>query len=95
MRELMGNLKLTVNEEKTRICKIPEWTLAFLGGDEFQLTGKLPAVTNGSRPRPTAYGRQVSTILGAGTCCTPLSTSAKALCPRKFGRMDTVHTGYH
>ena len=24
MRELMGKLKLTVNEEKTRICKVPE-----------------------------------------------------------------------
>ena len=23
LRELMGKLKLTVNEEKTRICKVP------------------------------------------------------------------------
>jgi hypothetical protein len=31
MRELMGKLKLTVNEEKTRICKVPEGELDFLG----------------------------------------------------------------
>jgi RNA-directed DNA polymerase len=27
----MGQLKLTVNEEKTRICKVPEETIDFLG----------------------------------------------------------------
>ena len=31
MRELMGKLKLTVNEEKTRICKVPEGEFDFLG----------------------------------------------------------------
>jgi hypothetical protein len=31
MRELMGKLKLTVNEEKTRICKVPEGRFDFLG----------------------------------------------------------------
>ena len=31
MREIMGKLKLTVNEEKTRICKVPESTFNFLG----------------------------------------------------------------
>jgi RNA-directed DNA polymerase len=31
MRKLMGRLKLTVNEEKTRICRIPEDTFDFLG----------------------------------------------------------------
>lgn len=31
MRELMGQLKLTVNEEKTRICKVPEGQFDFLG----------------------------------------------------------------
>ncbi len=31
MREIMGKLKLTVNEEKTRICKIPQDEFDFLG----------------------------------------------------------------
>ena len=31
MRKLMGKLKLTVNEEKTRICKVPEGEFDFLG----------------------------------------------------------------
>jgi hypothetical protein len=30
-RELMGKLKLMVNEEKTRICRVPEGTFDFLG----------------------------------------------------------------
>src|ERR1022692_529570 len=31
LREIMGKLKITVNEEKTRICKVPEGELDFLG----------------------------------------------------------------
>jgi RNA-directed DNA polymerase len=31
LREIMSKLKLTVNEEKTRICKIPEGEFDFLG----------------------------------------------------------------
>jgi hypothetical protein len=31
MREIMGRLKLTVNEEKTRICGLPEGRFDFLG----------------------------------------------------------------
>ena len=31
MRDLMGRLKLTVNEEKTRICTVPEGSFDFLG----------------------------------------------------------------
>jgi group II intron reverse transcriptase/maturase len=31
MRHLMGKLKLTVNEEKTRICRVPEGQFDFLG----------------------------------------------------------------
>jgi hypothetical protein len=30
MRAIIGKLKLTVNEEKTRACKIPEETFDFL-----------------------------------------------------------------
>jgi len=31
LREIMGKLKLTVNDEKTRICKVPEGKFDFLG----------------------------------------------------------------
>ena len=31
LRELMGKLKLTVNEDKTRICRVPEGEFDFLG----------------------------------------------------------------
>jgi RNA-directed DNA polymerase len=31
MQEIMGKLKLTVNEEKTRLCKVPEGEFDFLG----------------------------------------------------------------
>ena len=31
LREIIGKLKLTVNEEKTRICKVPEGEFDFLG----------------------------------------------------------------
>jgi RNA-directed DNA polymerase len=32
LREIMGRLKLTINEAKTRICKVPEGEFDFLGG---------------------------------------------------------------
>jgi hypothetical protein len=31
LREIMGKLKLTINEEKTRICKVPEAEFDFSG----------------------------------------------------------------
>lgn len=31
LREIMGKLKLTVNEEKTRVCRVPEGEFDFLG----------------------------------------------------------------
>ena len=31
MREMMGRLKLTMNEEKTRLCRVPESSFTFLG----------------------------------------------------------------
>jgi group II intron reverse transcriptase/maturase len=52
LRELMGKLKLTVNEEKTRICKVPEGEFNFLGllvradvlGENRKSLPRLPAI---------------------------------------------------
>ncbi|MFM0140920.1 reverse transcriptase domain-containing protein [Caballeronia grimmiae] len=43
MREIMDKLKLTVNEEKTRICKVPEGEFDFLG----YTFGRLYSATTG------------------------------------------------
>src|SRR5271165_7611841 len=40
LREIMGKLKLTVSEEKTRICKVPEGEFDFLGYSVLQRHGK-------------------------------------------------------
>ena len=45
MREIMGKLQLTVNEEKTRVCKVPEEEFDFLGT-------RLDGCTHRERVRP-------------------------------------------
>jgi group II intron reverse transcriptase/maturase len=63
MRELMGRLKLTVNEEKTRVCKVPEGEFDFLGytfGRMYQrTTGKAYL---GMRPSKRSIRRMVEKI---------------------------------
>jgi RNA-directed DNA polymerase len=63
LRKLMGKLKLTVNEEKTRICKVPEGEFNFLGYSFGRMysarTGKAYL---GFRPSKKSIGRMVETI---------------------------------
>jgi group II intron reverse transcriptase/maturase len=63
LRELMGKLKLTVNEEKTRICKVPEGEFNFLGYSFGRMysarTGKAYL---GFRPSKKSIKRMVETI---------------------------------
>jgi hypothetical protein len=40
LREIMGKLKLTVNEDKTRICAVPGGEFDFLGFSVLQRHGK-------------------------------------------------------
>jgi len=46
LREIMGKLKLTVNEDKTQICKVPEGEFDFLG---FTF-GRMYSPTTGAGP---------------------------------------------
>jgi RNA-directed DNA polymerase len=63
LRELMGKLKLTVNEEKTRICRVPEGEFNFLGHSFGRMysarTGKAYL---GFRPSKRSIKRMVETI---------------------------------
>jgi RNA-directed DNA polymerase len=63
LRRLMGKLKLTVNEEKTRICKVPEGEFNFLGYSFGRMysarTGKAYL---GFRPSKKSIKRIVETI---------------------------------
>ena len=63
MREIMGKLKLTVNEEKTRICKIPEGTFDFLGYTFGRLYSKTTGVAYiGLRPSKKSIRRMVEKV---------------------------------
>ena len=63
MRELMGKLKLTVNEEKTRICTVPEGEFDFLG---YTFGGMYSPTTGnarlGMRPSKKSIRRMVEQI---------------------------------
>jgi group II intron reverse transcriptase/maturase len=63
LREIMGKLKLTVNEEKTRICKVPQGQFDFLG----YTFGRLYSPTTGKaylgmRPSKKSIRRMVEKI---------------------------------
>ena len=63
LREIMGKLKLTVNEEKTRICKVPEGEFDFLG----YTFGRMYSATTGKarlgmRPSKKSIRRMVEKI---------------------------------
>ena len=63
MRELMGRLKLTVNEEKTRICKVPEGEFDFLGYTFGRMySAKTGQARLGFRPSKKSIRRMVEKI---------------------------------
>jgi RNA-directed DNA polymerase len=63
MRELMGRLKLTVNEEKTRICKVPEGEFDFLGYTFGRMySAKTGQARLGMRPSKKSIRRVVEKI---------------------------------
>jgi RNA-directed DNA polymerase len=79
LREIMSRLKLTVNEEKTRICKVPEGEFDFLG----YTFGRMYKKTTGQaylgvRPSKRSIRRMVekihamATVSGVGQATTQL-----------------------
>ena len=63
LREIMGKLKLTVNEEKTRICKVPEGEFDFLGYTFGRMySAKTGQARIGYRPSKKSIKRAVEKI---------------------------------
>jgi RNA-directed DNA polymerase len=63
LREIMGKLKLTVNEEKTRICKVPEGEFDFLGYSFGRMySARTGQAYLGFRPSKKSIKRMVETI---------------------------------
>jgi len=63
LREIMGKLRLTVNEEKTRICKVPEGEFDFLGYTFGRMhSARTGQVHLGYRPSKKSIKRMVEKI---------------------------------
>jgi group II intron reverse transcriptase/maturase len=63
LREVMGKLKLTVNEEKTRICKVPEGEFNFLGYTFGRVySARTGQAYLGFRPSKKSISNMVATI---------------------------------
>src|SRR6195256_966010 len=63
LREIMGKLKLTVNEEKTRICKVPEGEFDFLGYTFGRMySARTGQARLGHRPSKKSIKRVVETV---------------------------------
>ena len=66
LRAIMGKLKLIVNEEKTRICRVPDGEFDFLGYTFGRMyspeTGKAPTGLPTVKEEPQAHGRLESTL---------------------------------
>ena len=66
LRAIMGKLKLTVNEKKTRICKVPDRRVRLPGlsrsdGCTRRTTGKARLGYSTVKEEPQAHGRNQST----------------------------------
>jgi group II intron reverse transcriptase/maturase len=90
MREIMGKLKLTVNEEKTRICTVPEEEFDFLGWTFGRIYSPRTGKANlGHRPSKKAIGRVVETIHALTVRATTWQDTAKLV-----GKLNRVLRGW-
>src|SRR5208283_5910996 len=63
LREIMGKLKLTVSDEKTRICKVPEGEFDFLGYTFGRMYSPRTGQANlGKRPSKKSIKRTVEKV---------------------------------
>ena len=63
LREIMGKLKLTVNEEKTRICTVPEGEFDFLGYTFGRMYSRTTGKAHlGMRPSKRSIRRMVEKV---------------------------------
>jgi len=63
LRAIMGKLKLTVNEEKTRICRVPDGEFDFLGYTFGRMySPKTGKARLGYRPSKTSIKRMVERV---------------------------------
>src|SRR5260370_40682591 len=63
LRKIMSKLKLTVNEEKTRICKVPEGECDFLGSTFGRMySARTGQARLGYRPSKKSIKRMVANV---------------------------------
>ena len=78
LRKIMGKLKLTVNEEKTRICRVPEGEFDFLG---YTFGRMYSARTGQARAKRTLAKRLTSVKCQTSTAATATSVHSPNLNP--------------
>jgi group II intron reverse transcriptase/maturase len=78
MRELMGKLKLMVNEDKTRVCKVPEGEFDFLGYTFGRMySAKTGQARLGMRPSKKSIRRMVEKVHAMTTRDTTLQETTE------------------
>jgi RNA-directed DNA polymerase len=90
LREIMSKLKLTINEEKTRICKVPEEEFDFLGWTFGRMySAKTGKANLGHRPSKKAIRRAVETIHALTVRATTWQDTAELV-----GKVNRVLRGW-
>ena len=80
LREITGKLKLTVSEEKTRICKVPEGEFDFLGYTFRQMySARTGQARIGYRPSKKSIQRAVEKVHPCGLYADPRRRRAASL----------------
>ena len=97
MRDMMARLKLTVNERKTRICRVPGETFEFLGytiGSCYSFRRNRSYL--GMRPAPKAVvriGRAISEMTARWRTCLPEAEIVRAINQRLRGWANYFQLG--